>query len=423
MKRFRTALVFVLLVAIQIAVAQGDAIGAETRGEEDADGVEAASEQRRSKMGGETGKRIAGAQESLADQRYDEARAILAWLDIDRLNPYERSRVEQLLAGIDQAEGNLAGARSHLEAALSSQGLSTSEESTVRYQIAQLLMAEEKWQDGANALEEWLRTAVDPKPAGYYLLGIAYYQLERYDVALEPAERAVNLSESPQENWLQLLLALRIQREEFDAARPVLEKLVEGFPEKKSYWIQLSSVNAAVGRYEDAAAVMQLAHTAGLLTEDQDLRRLSELLAHVGIPFRGGNVLASAMTEREKLRSDQRAQELLGNCWIAAREYPKALEPLAEASALAESGDLYVRLAQVYVQLENWPKAGDALESAIDKGKLANQASAELLLGIAYYSEKRPDKARPWFERASTDEQYRAQAEGWLKQLDVATQS
>lgn len=423
MNRITVALGVALFLVADVVVLRAVAIGAETRGESGAGDVEATDERQRGEMGGETGKRVAGAQQSLADQRYDEARAILDWLDLDRLNPYERSRVEQLLAGIDQAEGNLAGARAHLEAALASRGLGPAEESTIRYQIAQLLMAEERWQEGAGALEEWLRTAVDPKPAGYYLLGIAYYQLERYDAALAPAERAVSLSESPQENWLQLLLALRIQREEFDAARPVLEKLVEGFPEKKSYWIQLSSVNAAVGRYEEAAAVMQVAHSAGLLTDEQDVRRLAELLAHVGIPYRGGNLLASAMTEKEKLRNDQKAQELLGNCWIASREYPRALEPLAAASSLAESGDLYVRLAQVYVQLEDWGKAGDALESAIDKGKLANQANAELLLGIAYYSENRPDKARPWFERASADEQLRAQAEGWLKQLDLATNS
>ena len=367
----------------------------------------------------ETGKRLAGAQDSLASQRYDEARAILAWLNPKRLNHYEVGRVEQLLAGIDQAEGNLASARQHLVTALRSGGLSDAEASAVRFQIGQLFMAEERWRDGANALEAWFVTAVDPKPAAYYLLAIAYYQLEEFAAAVAPAQKAVDLTDAPQENWLQLLLALRIQREEYELAVPVLTALVEGFPDKKSYWIQLVSVDAALGRYDDAAAVMQLANTAGLLTEDHDVRRLAELLAHVGIPYRGGQLLEAAMREKTQLHFDEKAQELLGNCWIAAREYERAVPPLQLASELAESGDLYVRLAQVHVQLESWSSAGSALEKAIDKGKLGNPANAELLLGIAYYSEKQLTRARPWFERASESEPYRAQAEGWLKQIDV----
>ena len=73
-------------------------------------------------------------------------------------------------------------------------------------------------------------TAEDPKPAAFYLLAIAYYQLEEFDAAVAPAEKAVHLTDAPQENWLQLLLALRIQREEYELAVPVLKSLVEGFP-------------------------------------------------------------------------------------------------------------------------------------------------------------------------------------------------
>jgi tetratricopeptide (TPR) repeat protein len=367
---------------------------------------------------GETGKRLAGAQDSLAAARYDEARDILAWLNPKRLNLYEQSRVEQLLAGIDQAEGNLSSAREHLQAALATNALSDTERSSVQFQIGQLYMAEERWREGANTLGLWLTTAVDPKPAAYYLLAIAYYQLQELDNAVPVAQKAVDLTDAPQENWLQLLLALRIQREEYEQALPVLTKLVGGFPEKKAYWLQLSSVDAALGRYEDAAATLQLAERAGLLTDEQDIRRLAELLAHVGIPYRGGQMLEVAMTEQQKFRDDEKTRELLANCWIAAREYVRAVPPLAEASQLSQSGDLYVRLAQVHVQLENWENAGRALEHAIDKGNLGNPANAELLLGIAYYSEKQFEKARPWFERASANEAYRAQAEGWIKQID-----
>jgi tetratricopeptide (TPR) repeat protein len=368
---------------------------------------------------GETAKRLSGAQDSLDLQRYDEARMILSHLNPKRLNPAERSRIAQLLAAIDQAEGNLGAAREHLLEAIADGGLTPEEATKVRYQVAQLYIAEEKWGEGARLLEEWLQTVEEPGPAPYYLLGIAYYQLQDYERAVSPAEKAVDLAEQPQENWLQLLLALRIQREEYALAAPVLEKLVSSYPDKKTYWIQLSSVHAALGDYSDAVAVLQLAMNAGLLTEEQDQRRLAELLAHVGIPFRGGRILAASMESSEKLRSDGGAQELLGNCWIAAREYAKAIVPLERAAELAPSGDLYVRLAQVEVQREDWQRAAIALERAIEKGGLSNPANAELLLGIAFYSSAKLDEAKAWFERAASDEGYRAQAEGWLKQIEM----
>jgi len=125
------------------------------------------------------------------------------------------------------------------------------------------------------------------------------------------------------------------------------------------------------------------------------------------------------MQTSEALRSDGGAQELLGNCWIAAREYAKAVVPLERAAELSPSGDLYVRLAQVEVQREDWQRATTALEHAIEKGGLSNPANAELLLGIAFYSRAKLEEAKAWFERAASDETYRAQAEGWLKQIDM----
>jgi tetratricopeptide (TPR) repeat protein len=368
---------------------------------------------------GEVAKRLSAAQDSLDGQRYAEARMILARLNPKRLNPAERSRIAQLLASVDQAEGNLPAARSHLLEAIADGGLTPEEERQAYYQVAQLYIADEKWADGARLLEEWIRGGDDAGSQAYYLLGIAYYQMEDYARAATPAEKAVELAEKPQENWLQLLLAIRIQREEYALAVPVLEKLVAGFPDKKPYWIQLSSVQAALGEYAESAAVLQLAMTAGLLTEEQDWRRLGELLAHVGIPHRGGRILTASMDKSEKLRADGAAQELLGNCWIAAREYEKAVPPLERAAELSQSGDLYIRLAQVEIQQEDWARATAALERAIEKGNLSNPANAELLLGIAFFSRDKLAEARPWFERAAADEAYREQAEGWLKQIEM----
>ena len=65
-----------------------------------------------------------------------------------------------------------------------------------------------------------VRDGAQPNSTAYYLLAVAYYQQGDKRRALAPAEKAVELSEKPQESWLQLLLALRLQNEQYAEAVP-----------------------------------------------------------------------------------------------------------------------------------------------------------------------------------------------------------
>ena len=75
-----------------------------------------------------------------------------------------------------------------LQKAIDSGGLNTVEIDQARYQSAQLYMQEEKWKEGAAALEEWFKSAANPNSAAYYLLAVAYYQQDDYAKALPPAK-------------------------------------------------------------------------------------------------------------------------------------------------------------------------------------------------------------------------------------------
>ena len=219
-----------------------------------------------------TGKILTEAIEALNAEKYSVASAAIAKLKLDGLSPYERSRVEQILATIDHSQDKYASARTHLKAAIDAGGLNDEEISQTKYQIAQLFLAEEKWKEGAAALEDWFATAAKPNSAAYYLLAVAYYQQELFDRALAPAQKAVDLAEKPQESWIQLVLALHLQKEHWKEAVPLLKRLINMAPDKKTYWQQLSSVYGQLGQYPEALAIMQLAYGAGLLTSDSDVK-------------------------------------------------------------------------------------------------------------------------------------------------------
>jgi tetratricopeptide (TPR) repeat protein len=365
-----------------------------------------------------TAKRLNEAVEQIHAQHYGDAKEALGKLDLDKLSPYERSRAEQLFAVVEQAQGNYSGARDHINAAIASGGLNDQEASTARFQLAQLFMSENKWKEGAEALKQWFATAQNPNSNAYHLLAIAYYQLGDHTAALAPAQKAVELAGAkPQESWLQLVLALYLERQQYKQALPILKQLIEAAPGKKAYWLQLAGVGLSAGNPQEAAVPLEVAYRAGLMNEDQDVQRLTQVLVQATIPYRAAKILGQAI-EHGQFKSDAKSYELLANCWVAARELDKAIAPLRRAADLSQSGELYLRLAQVYVQREDWPNAAGILRLALDKGKLKNTGDVQLLMGLAVYNQKQVNEARSWFLRASEHSESRSQAEGWLQHID-----
>ena len=392
------------------ALAQGGRADAEER--------EAAAQAQATNIDAQTGKTLNEAIELMNADDYAGAAQKIATLQLDRLSPYERGRVEQILANIAVEQEKYEEAREHLQKAIDSGGLNAVELDQMRYQRAVLYIQEDKWREGAAALEEWFKTAASPNSAAYYLLAAAYYQLEDLARALPPAKKAVELMDpaKPNESWLGMLSALHLQREEYREAIPVLEQLITAAPDKKLYWAQLSQVYVQIEDYENGLAVMQLANLAGLVTEDSEVRRLADLLLFNDVPYRCGQVLEAGI-ENKFVTLDEKLYEKLSNCWIAAGELDKSVAPLQRAAELAQSGDTFVRLGELQGQREDWPAAIAAIQRGVDKGELKDPGNAQLWLGIAHYSQKNYVAAVPFFERARQSAKHRAMADNYLQAI------
>ncbi len=367
-----------------------------------------------------TGKALNAAIEFLNMEKYAEAQAAIAELKLDKLSPYERSKVEQILFNISYAQEKYAEARGHLQKAIEAGGLNEQEVSQARYQAAQLYMTEEKWKEGAAALEEWFKSAQNPNSAAYYLLAVAYYQMENYAKALPPAQKAVELMDKPQEGWIGMLLALYLQKDQYKDAIPLLQRLIALVPDKKTYWMQLSAVYGQLEDYPNALAIMQLAYGSNLVTEDSEVRRLADLLLFNEVPYRGAQVLEAGI-EKKIVKVDDKLYEKLANCWIAAGELDKAVQPLQKGAELAPKGEMYVRLGEVDIQREDWAGAQAALDRGINKGQLKDTANAQMLMGIALYSGKKLTEAKTWFQRASQSEKHRQMSRGYLQLIESQT--
>lgn len=374
-----------------------------------------------------TGKRLNAVQEFLMAEQYEEAEKILDGMTLTRLNAYERAIVFQMYGYIYAGREDYATAVDYFEKCLAEEAIVEQQAINMRFNIAQLYMALQRWDDALAALLKWFDEVEEANSNAYYVLAIAYYQkfTETEDPtykkkALEPARKAVELATKPKQSWLQLLLALYLDDKQYEKSLPILEQLVSLYP-KKSYWLQLSAIYGELERDDESLAAQQLAYTQGLLTKDKELRRFAQLFLYYDLPWRAAKVVKKGL-EDEVIEEDSESLELLANALLAAREYESALGPLDRAASLAENGDLYVRLGQVYIQREEWEKASAALESALEKGELDDPCQSQVLLGITNYSQGKKGSARNWFQRARGDEKCEEQSARWLLHLQRESQ-
>jgi tetratricopeptide (TPR) repeat protein len=382
------------------------------------------AERRKYEITKETGRVFEKAKGELEAQRYAEAEAALGKLRLDNLSPHERAVAQRVYGYISYGKEENDAAIEHLRQALAEEdALKPRDRADVLFQIAQIQAVEGRWKDLIATLEVWLQVVERPNSVGYYMMALAYFQLEDFDAALPPAQKAVEIAKVPQQAWLQLLLAIHLTRENYAAARPVLGQMIALYPNLgKDYWLQLSALYGVTGDEPGALGVLEVAYRKGLLKEDRDLRRLLQFMLARGIPYRATQIFEKEMAEK-RFQDDAEALELLSMGWLLAREPAKALEPLSRAAELAATGNLYIHIAQIHMLDERWEQAISVLRKGLAKGGLTDHGTVELMLGIAYYNEQKFQEARGWFAQAQRADATRKQAEIWLQHVDRELQT
>jgi tetratricopeptide (TPR) repeat protein len=356
--------------------------------------------------------------EALQSEDYSEASEQLDRLVLRKANAYERAQASRLRGFIAYGQEHNTEAIDHLNAAIAEGGLPPADRADTLFQVAQIQAGEKRWADVIASLEDWFQIIERPNSVGYFMLALANFQMGDVDAALLPAKKAVEIAERPQATWMQLLLALHLTQKDYASAAPVLARMLELYPNSgKDYWLQLSALYGAIDDPARSLGVLELAHRQGLLTEDRDLRRLLQLTLARGIPERAAEIFEREIAA-QRIREDAESLELLSASYILARDIDAADAPLARAAELSDDGDLWVRAGQIHMLQEEWSEATLAFHNAIAKGGLESPGNAQLLLGIAYYNEKKLDAARGAFVLAQRQAPTREQAQAWIEHID-----
>jgi tetratricopeptide (TPR) repeat protein len=362
-------------------------------------------------------KKLTDVHELLEAEQTDEALALLDKLREKKLTLHETAIVYQTYGFAYSNKSDYPKAAESFEKCLETEALPDTTLNIIRYNLGQLYMAMEEFEKALVELKRWMNSVQNPGASAYHLIGIAHAQLGQTSEALPYIEKAVALSKDFKEGWLQLLLALYFEEGQLDDAVGVLTRLINHSP-KESYLQQLQGIYGEMGQEKKALAVMELSYRQGYLDKDADLRNLARLYLYHEVPVMAANVLEQGL-EDGIVTDDAEAWELLADSWIYARNYDKAMPPLRKAADRAEDGNIYIKLARVFMEEQKWNDARSALEAGIAKGDLDDVGDAHVMLGITLTNTQRYASARKAFKHAARAKSSKQSATTWLKHLET----
>jgi len=409
-------LVTIGLCAALVATAAASRADA-TADEKAAKQAAAAEERKRVGLTRQVAEKLLKANELLDQEQYDAALALVdEAAERRKLGPADLAQIHRFRGYIYLNKSLNEKAAEELQKALDQHGLDQSAEQTTTYSLAQLYTQLGKYDRALGLIDAYFAGIESPKPDAYYLKAMILVQQEKFAEALAPARMAVDMSPQPRESWVQLLVAIYGNQRDYPNVARTLQRLIVMSPGKKTYWVQLAAVEHFLEHDALALATLALADEAELLAEDKEYRQLARLLFLRELPFQCAKTVEDGIAGGA-VKGDADAYRLVSNCYIAAREYDRALEPLAKAGELAPDGDMYLLLGQLHLQRERYEPALDALQKSLAKAKPGQRGSVQLLIGVAQLGAERYDAAEQSFRAALGDAKVRGAAESYLKFL------
>ncbi|WP_456406131.1 tetratricopeptide repeat protein [Thiolapillus sp.] len=364
-----------------------------------------------------TYKRLTAIHELMGENKYKEAlKRLDALLPRVRKHKYEYATIMQTYGFAYAATDKYKQAIKAFNEALKTEALPDQVQLSMRYNLAQLYAAIPDWKSAAKAYEQWLAATEKPSADSYAFGATIYAQLKQYDKAIPKIRKAISLSSKPRENWYQLLLSMLYQKKQYAEAAKVLESMVAFWPGKKQYWKQLSGVYFTLKKNRRALAVLELAHKQGFLEKERDLMNLVNMYLLQGIPYKAAKIMEREMQAGRIERSGKNLQKL-GEAWMRAKETDEALRDLQAAAQVQKKGVLFLRLAQLYTDKEEWNKVIELANKALAAGGLKNPGGAYLLKGMALYETGKKQSAIASFSKALKYPKTKRQAGQWITHI------
>ena len=367
-----------------------------------------------------TWKKLNDIYEDVGAELYDSAYEKLQKMYPRVHDDYQKAVVAQGLAQVEWARSNYDSALTYFEAAVALDALPDLAHFSLMYQIAQLYYSKDRYDEALEKLALWMcKVPADKVTAeAYILMASIYAQKKDWKNVVTSVETAISMSAEPKEGWYQLKLASHFELEQFPKAAQTLEVMIQYWPDKKDYWIQLSQIYYKLNKYDEALSVMALAYRRNMLAKQSDIVYLSNLYSNNDVPFKAAEVLQKGI-EDGLVESSKKYWTVTADAWYAAEEMEKALVAYAKAGQASDDGEIDLRRAYILVDMERWSEASTAVAAALEKGGFNERKTGDayVIQGMSEFHLGNYDKASTAWGRAGKYPKAQKAAQQWMNHM------
>ena len=362
-------------------------------------------------------------QELIATEKYPAAKEKLAdALQSTGSKKYDRAVLLQQTGFLYSLQDNYAQAAKYFAEALKLDALPVPVAQQVRYSLAQLYLAEEKYKQSVNTMNEWFKVAETtqekPQAHAYITLASAYVQLEDYRNAIPPTKKAIEMSKKPSESWYLILIASHYELGQLKSVASVLKTLTSKYPEKKRYWMQLSGIYMELGQERNSLAALEMVYKMGKLEGEKEYLRFVNFLAYQGIPYKAAKTLEKEMTAGNIEKSKENLDRL-ASFWQQAKELDDSIVAYKKSYEMNPTAKTQIQIARLMIQDKQYSQATQFTRNAASNATKDQKAELDYIRGMAYFELQQPDKALQAMKGAAESPTFRPTVNPWINFLET----
>jgi len=311
-------------------------------------------------------------------------------LGFPELNAYERSTIYQM-QGASYYELNQYGpAIGAFENAINAGGLLPSEADGLRVNVAQLMIGNGQYAEGAQRLENYLNNGGQRKPQYIEFLTQAWVQAENYARALPWAEQWFNAANPKERKHFDLMNFLYNNLGQTGKQADIVKQMINRWPEDKQLWDAWASMLANGGREQEAFEVTKMLYLGGALNSEQDLMKVVQYYSFYDMPYQAAEILEREMSAGRISRDTDKLKQL-SNLFRQAREYKRAIPILEQAASGSGESKIYADLGEALYNEGECSKSEKAFREAINRGYDAGK-SWMLIATCRYETTQKEDR-------------------------------
>jgi len=364
--------------------------------------------------------------DAVNNQDKDKAIQILQPIADGSKSKYAQALALQGLANVHYNDGDVKGAIDLLKRALDNGTMPNDTYFQLEYMLAQFYVADEQYQPALDTITKWRAEGKKETADSYALEGNADYRLEKYPEAIAAIKKAQSLTDKPNDNWNQILMASYSESGQTDQAAQLAQQQLAANPNDTTAMSNAVAVLMQTQKYPEAIALMEKQRAAGGLKDEKSYVNLAKLYLVTGQEGNDakGNAVKAAGVLKEGMskgvvQPTYDNYKLLGDASYVAENNSEAIDAYRKAMPMAKDGEAAVRAGQLLLTENKFSEAKSLIQQGIDKG-VQKKGTAYMLLAEAERGLKNKPGAVAAMQKAAQQPETADKAKAWLKQAGAS---